>query len=78
MFCYAYDFEEYIKNRELNCNVRDVLPGGYMDENELLQTIKEGQFEIYQSIWENFRKDYVSEYGHATEICLNRIYDEIS
>ncbi len=78
MFCYAYDFEEYIKNRELNCNVREVLPGGYMDENELLQTIKEGQFEKYQVLWENFRKDYVSEYGHATEICLNKIYDEIN
>ena len=77
MFCYAYDYDEYIKNRKLNCDVKEVLPGGYLDENELLQTIKEGQFDVFEPVWEKFRNQYVSEYGHATEKCLNRIYDNI-
>lgn len=77
MFCYAYDYDDYIKTRALNCDIRSLIPGGYMSEVELLNTIKDGHFEKYVPIWDSFRKEYVSEYGHATEKCLDIIYKAI-
>lgn len=77
MFCYAYDYEEYIKTRELYFDIRKTLPGGMMDEEELLETVKSGSYSEFEGMWKTFRNDYVSEYGRATEICLNKIAEEI-
>ena len=77
MFCYAYDYEEYIKIRKLYFDIRKMIPGGMMSEEELLETIKNGQYSGFESQWKKFRDDYVSEYGRATELCLNKIAEEI-
>ena len=77
MFCYAYDYEEYIKTRKLYFDIRKMLPGGMMSEEELLSTIKSGNYTEFDSQWQKFRNDYVSEYGRATELCLNKIAEEI-
>ena len=77
MFCYAYDYEDYVKTRGLYFDVRENLPGGYMNEDELLQYIKEGnRVEILNKVKE-FRGKYIQEYGHATETSLDIIYDNI-
>ena len=77
MFCYAYDYDEYIKTRKLYFDIRKMLPGGMMNEEELLITIKSGNYAAFESQWQKFRDDYVSEYGRATELCLNKIAEEI-
>lgn len=77
MFCYAYDYEDYIKHRQLYFDIRKMIPGGLMKEEDLLNTIKSGSYEIFESQWNQFRKDYVSEYGNATEKCLDTIFNNI-
>ena len=48
-----------------------------MSEQVLLETIKSGQYSEYETMWQQFRDVYVSEYGKATETCLNKIAEEI-
>lgn len=76
MFCYAYDYESYISKRKLYFDIRQELPGGLLDEDGLLNLIKENPSEVTTQV-RKFREKFVTCYGHATEICLNRIYDEI-
>lgn len=77
MFCYAYDYDEYIKTRELYFDIRQALPGGMMKEEELLTTIKSGSYQDFETQWDQFRKDYVSEFGHSTKMCIDKIYSNI-
>lgn len=77
MYCYAFDYEEYIKSRELYFDIRDEIPGGRLTEDELLKKIKKGISETDLKQLKNFRKKYVSIYGKATKICLDKIYSII-
>ncbi|MBR6189503.1 MAG: CDP-glycerol glycerophosphotransferase family protein [Prevotella sp.] len=77
MFCYAYDYNEYIKTRELYFDIRQALPGGMMTEDELLSAIKSETYQDFKSQWDKFRKDYVSEFGHSTKMCIDKIYSNI-
>ena len=77
MFCYAYDKEEYTKNRGLYVNLWDVLPGGHLNELQLLDYIKNGDdFEKINAV-NAFRKQYITAYGNATQQCVNIIYDNL-
>ena len=77
MFCYAYDYDDYVITRGLFFDVREDLPGGYMKEDELLEYIKNGdRLEIMRKV-DVFRSKYIQEYGHATETCVNIIYNNI-
>ena len=78
MFCFAYDYEEYIKTRQLYFDIRKELPGGLMTEAELLESISRKDYKPFESMLDSFRKRYVSEYGHSTELCLNNIIQHIS
>ena len=78
MFCYAYDYDEYVLHRELYFDIRDALPGGMMPEDELLDVIKSEDYAGFDKKWKEFRNNYVSEYGHATDNCLNKIIDSIA
>lgn len=77
MFCYAYDYDEYIKTRDLYFDIRQALPGGMMTEEELLTSVKSGLYQDFESQWDQFRKDYVSEFGHSTKMCIDKIYSNI-
>jgi CDP-glycerol glycerophosphotransferase len=77
MFCYAYDYEEYTSIRPLYFDIRDELPGGRMNEEELLSYIKNGdQKEIMDKIYQ-FRSTYIQAYGDATEKSMDIIYNNI-
>lgn len=77
MFCYAYDYDKYIKTRGLYFDIREKIPGGFMNEDELLNYIKYGnQDEIMEKVNE-FRKEQITCYGHATEKCLDLIVDNL-
>ena len=77
MFCFAYDYEQYVKVRGLYFDIREELSGGFMNEEELLNYIKEASPREYETKLKMFRDKYVSEYGKATEICLSKIIKEI-
>ena len=77
MFCYAYDYDDYIKSRGLYFDIREKIPGGFMNEEELLNYIKSGdKNEIMRKVNE-FRKEQITYYGNATEQCLNLICDNL-
>ncbi len=78
MYCFAYDYDEYVKVRSLYFDVRDMIPGGRLAEDYLLETIKEGISERDSTLLKRFKDDYVAVYGHATECCLDKILEEIS
>ena len=78
MFCYAYDYEEYVKIRKLYFDIREKMPGGFMAEEDLLELIKTSNYDTYIPVWNKFREDYVAEYGNATSICLDVIDKDIN
>ena len=78
MFCYAYDYDEYVSCRKLYFDIREKVPGGFMTEEELLATIKTGRFDSYSPVWDKFREDYVAVSGNATKICVEKIYKNIN
>lgn len=77
MFCYAYDYDDYVITRGLFFDVREDIPGGYMNEEELLHYIKEGDEKEIMKKVDTFRNKYIQVYGHATETCLDIIYKNI-
>ncbi len=77
MFCYAYDYEEYVKTRKLYFDIRKAIPGGMMTEEKLLSAIKSGSYQVFESQWESFREDFVAVYGNSSKMCLDRICSEI-
>lgn len=77
MFCYAYDYEEYIRIRPLYFDIRDELPGGHLNEEELLSYIKNGdQREIMDKVYQ-FKSKYIQAYGNATVKSMDIIYNNI-
>ena len=78
MFCYAYDYDDYVKTRGLFFDVRKDLPGGYMNEDELLNYIKNGDKEEIMKKIDIFRDKYIQVYGNSTETSLNIIYQNIT
>lgn len=77
MYCYGYDYEEYVKKRKLYFDIRKELPGGMLDEENLLKLIKTNLPEAHEQV-RKFREKYVTVYGNATEVCLNHIYEELN
>ena len=77
MFCYAYDYDAYIKERPLYFDIREELPGGYMKEAELLEYIKNGDRDVIMNKCKAFRSKYIQAYGKATETSLDIIYNNI-
>lgn len=78
MFCFAYDYEEYTKVRGLYFDIREVLPGGFLKEEELLEEIRRTDLHLLDQKLIDFRKRYISVYGNATSLCVDKIYMEIS
>lgn len=78
MYCYAFDYETYVLKRQLYFDIRKEIPGGFLNENELLMRIKSGLSPKEADQLVRFREKYVAIYGHATEICVKNIYDHIA
>ena len=78
MYCYAYDYDNYISSRELYFDIRDSIPGGRLTEEELLKKIKTGISKGDLKLLDDFREKYVSIYGNATQKCLDKIADVIN
>ncbi len=77
MFCFAYDYDEYTNLRGLYFDIRGEVPGGYMNEDQLLDYIKNGDRQEIMKKVEAFRSKYIQVYGHATETCIDIIHKNI-
>lgn len=76
MYCYAYDYDNYIKTRGLYFDIRDELPGGHLNETELLNELKKPSDETQRKN-EAFISKWIKYSGRATQICLDKIYETI-
>ena len=77
MFCYAYDYDEYTSRRGLYFDIRDVIPGGHMSEEELISYIKNGDMKEIMSKCDSFKKEQITVFGHATADCIDIIAQNI-
>lgn len=70
MICFAYDIDEYTKNRGMYIDLRTELPCKIVKTNDELFSEVDRVFEQYEEMCEKtveFQKKYVSEYGLASE-----------
>ena len=70
MICFAYDIDEYIKNRGMYIDIEKELPCKIVKTNDELFTEIYRVFEEYDDMCEKtevFQKKYVSEYGEASK-----------
>lgn len=75
MYCFAYDYEAYQKERGLYFDIRQELPSG--DEDYIIEHIeKNGHQDI--RIVERFINKYVTEYGNATRKAVDNIINSIA
>ena len=77
MFCFAYDYEEYLSRRGLYVDIPNLLPGGSMSEKRFLNYFKTCNHDDVMEKVNKFRNKYISVYGNATSICLDTIYTNI-
>ena len=78
MFCYTYDYDEYIEKRGVYFDIRKELPGGSVSEDELLRLIITVPGDRVIERVRRFRDKYVECYGHATDALLDLIHQELS
>ena len=76
MFCFGYDFEDYVDKRGLYINIKKELPNGVItNENQLLSEIKNIDEELQRENSIKFQKKYVQFYGSATENSVDYILE---
>lgn len=78
MYCFAYDYSEYMANRGMYLSLKDELPCAiHQDENELVTELL--QFsetkEEMQKRTASFQQKYVTECGHGAEKSCEIIFE---
>lgn len=80
MYCFAYDYDEYMANRGMYIDLKDELPCTvHTDEEGLLedlQRIKQEEAMMRQRVT-GFQQKYVTEYGHGAERSCEEIYRQL-
>ena len=77
MICYTYDYDKYSKNRGMYFDIRDEIEGGSLSEDELIEMILKLNKKLNIEKVEKFRNKYVQCYGNATELSVDKIYENI-
>lgn len=71
VFCYAYDYETYLKERGTYFEIDDKYPNkSCRTENELLERIKTMDYEAECRNTRRFRDEFIQYGGSATEMCI--------
>lgn len=81
MLCFAYDIEEYTKNRGMYIDIQKELPCTVSLTNDELFDEITYAFENYEQMCERtakFQEKYVSEYGHASEKTCDFLIDVLN
>ena len=78
MYCFAYDYDEYMTNRGMYLSLKDELPCEiHHDENSLIDQLKKMDIErrdIVQKVI-GFQQKYVTEYGQGADRSCDLIYE---
>ena len=78
MFCFAYDYDQYEKERGFYFDIRKELSNEGLDNEErLLEALLNMNIQERIKITENFRDKYIQAYGDAGEKSLDIIYSSI-
>lgn len=78
MFCYAYDYDEYEAKRGMYFDIRKELRSPLaITETDLIEEIKDIDFDYRNSITRRFKNKYVTEFGNASVKSLDIIYNLI-
>jgi Putative glycosyl/glycerophosphate transferases involved in teichoic acid biosynthesis TagF/TagB/EpsJ/RodC len=78
MLCFAYDYDKYMENRGMYIDIREEFPCEIAyDESALLDQILNLDYEKMSSATIQFRDKYIEEYGNATNICVDKIWENI-
>lgn len=78
IICFLYDYKDYIKSRGLYMDLRNELPGGDINEKELIKIIKNTPNDQDLEKVVSFKNRYITHYGFATELSLDAIFKNIS
>lgn len=71
LFCYAYDYEEYLSERGTYFDIDERYPNkSCRTENELLRRIKTMDYELECKNTQRFRDDFIQYGTGATEACV--------
>ena len=78
MYCFAYDYDEYMANRGMYLSLKDELPCSiHKDEDNLIKDLSnfESEKELHIQRTVKFQEKYVTEYGHGAENCCDVIVE---
>ena len=70
MLCYAYDYDEYLKNRGTYFDIKEKLPCDVIENEDGLFTEIERMFQNYEKMCEKtarFQGEFITEYGAASK-----------
>lgn len=75
IFCFAYDYEEYAKNRGIALDLKNEFPGGIVQsEDELLSRIKNLDYKKACKDVTEFKNKYIEYGGNATTQCIEYVF----
>ena len=77
MYCYAYDYDDYMSNRGMYINLKNELPCSiHYDEDSLIEELSDIRVKeaVLCQRTRIFQQKFVTEYGMASEKCCNYIY----
>jgi CDP-glycerol glycerophosphotransferase len=78
MLAYAYDYDTYTAKRGMYFDIRDELDcRSIVDENTLLDVIRNLEFDKRSKISELFQQKYVDSFGNATQSTIDIIAKNI-
>lgn len=74
IICFAYDYDEYSRERGLYLDLENEFPGGIIKTQEdLVERIITLDYEIESIKIAEFKRKYIQTNGNATEICVNEL-----
>ena len=78
MLCFAYDYKDYCEKRGLYFDIREELESiDINNEDILLETIRNLNYQKRRVITDRFRAKYIQEYGSSTIKSVDAIYEAV-
>lgn len=77
IICFAYDIDEYSRERGFAMNIRSEMPGGIVEnEKELVERIRFCDFVAEKEAVKKFKQKYMQYGGSATEECIRAMFKQ--
>lgn len=77
MICWAYDYQEFCKYRQLRIDLIHEIYGGEIEENEVIRILKQKDFSRSIEMSIAFQEKYVTIYGDASKAAADLIASSI-